>query len=210
MNRPYRVSLAAASFLLALAGCGHSSNVSTQSAAAQSATTTGGPVLVKAGTVFYGKLAETMSSKSTPDGTAFQLIHVNTLMHHDPALDGVSIDGHVENVTRAGLGKKPGMTIVFDDIAMPNGAKAPIEVKLVSMRAFGAKSHHLRTLGMMIGGSVAGHMVAGKHHGGMMGAAGGYVLSQEMKTDINVKRGTVLEVRFLKDASAAGSPAASN
>jgi hypothetical protein len=52
---------------------------------------------------------------------------------------------------------------------------------------------------MMIGGAVSGHEVAkrtGRRHGALLGAAGGYALSQTLKTDIAVPAGTVLEVRF--------------
>ncbi len=195
---------------LSLAACGKSSNVATQSAASET-TAANGPVLVKAGTVFYGKLQQELSSKKSTDGTTFQLTETDTLLHKDAALHGAVIDGHLEGVSAAGLAKKPAMTIVFDDIKMPDGTTAPIDVQLVSLGAFDAKSHKLRTVGMMVGGAIAGHAAAkaaGKKHGGLMGAVGGYALSQEMKTDIDVKPGTTLEVKFLKDAAAQSSPAA--
>ena len=197
---------------LSLAACGKSSNVSTQSAGATSANAEsagGGTVLVKAGTVFHGKLQQELNSKTSTDGQTFQLDETDTLFHKDAALHGAVIDGHLEGVTAAGLAKKPAMTIVFDDIKMPDGTTAPINVKLVSLGAFDAKSHKMRTIGLMVGGAIAGHAAAkaaGKKHGGLMGAVGGYALSQEMKTDIDVKRGTTLELKFLSDATA---PAAS-
>ena len=190
---------------LSLAACGKSSNVKTESAGATSTTAAAGPVLVEAGTVFYGKLQQELSSKKSKDGDTFQLDETDTLLHKDPALHGAVIDGHLEGVSPAGLGKKPAMTIVFDDIKMPDGTTAPINVKLVSLGAFDAKSHKMRTIGLMVGGAIAGHAAAkaaGKKHGGLMGAVGGYALSQEMKTDIDVKPGTTLEVKFLSDAHA--------
>jgi hypothetical protein len=95
--------------------------------------------------------------------------------------------------------RNPKMTIVFDDIRMPDGTKQPVNVQLISFRAFSPRTHHLRTLGMMIGGAVAGHEMAkraGRHHGTLYGVAGGYALSQQLKTDINVPAGTILVVRF--------------
>ncbi len=190
---------------LSLAACAKSSHVSTQSAGAASSATAsaGGTVLVKAGTIFYGRLQRELSSKTSTDGQTFQLDETDTLLHRNAALHGAVIDGHLEGVAAAGLGKKPAMTIVFDDIKMPDGATAPIDVQLLSLGAFDAKSHKLRTLGMMVGGAIAGHeaaKVAGKHHGGVIGAVGGYVLSQELKTDIDVKPGTTLKLKFLRDA----------
>lgn len=197
---------AAALLMCALAACGKSSNVSTQSAAANSAEApaAGGTVVAQAGTVYRGKLQQEIDSKTSKSGDTFTLVAVNP----SPALAGSSIEGHLDNVQAAGLAKKPGMTIVFDDLLLADGTKVPISVELLSTNDFGAKSHHLRTLGMMAGGAIAGHMAAGaagKKHGGLLGAAGGYMLSQEMKTDIDVKPGTVLAVRFLSPATEAAS-----
>ena len=177
-----------------LSACGKSSNVSTESSGTGAAPA-GGAVLVAAGTDFYGRLQQPIGSKTSKDGDTFTLAQTDTMLHHDAALHGSVIDGHLENISPAGLGKKPAMTIIFDDITMPDGTKAPVDVQLVSANAFDAKTHHLRTIGLMIGGAMAAHAVT-HGHGGMMGAAAGYVMSQELKTDIAVPAGTVLELKF--------------
>ena len=187
-----------AALLLALTACAHHSNVTVQNAATGGAMGTGA-VLIPAGTVFYGKLQQPISTKTSQDGGTFTLLHVNTLFHKNAALNGDSIDGHLASIHAAGAMRAAGMTVVFDDIRMADGTKAPITVRLVSMKAFNPQTHHLRTLGLMAGGAMAGHMLAkrtGKKHGGLMGAAGGYALSQTLKTNIVVPAGTVLEVRF--------------
>jgi hypothetical protein len=186
--------------ILALCACGGSSNVHTESAAAGAASpAAGGTVLVTAGTQFKGKLAPEISTKTSHDGDTFTITRS----------DGAVIDGHLEGVSAAGIGHKPALTVVFDDVRLPDGEKAPINVTLVNVGAFNAKSHHWRTIGMVLGGGAAGHMAAGQHHGGMLGAAGGYMLSQQMKTDVDVKPGTVIAVKFVNDAVAQPSPAAS-
>jgi hypothetical protein len=187
---------------LVLAGCGRSSNVSTQSAVT-GAPQAAGTVLVKAGTRFDGKLQQEIATNKSHDGDTFTIAEADTLFHKNPALRGAVIDGHLENVSAAGLGKKPSLTLVFDDIKMPDGQTAPIQVKIINMGAFDAKSHHWRTAGMVIGGAVAGHMAAGAHHGGLMGAGAGYMLSQQMKTNVDVKPGTMIELSFINDAAAA-------
>jgi hypothetical protein len=194
--------------LVALGACGRSSNVSTQSAVT-GAPAAGGTVLVKAGTTFRGQLQEEVATNKSHDGDTFTIVEHDTLMHKDLALHGAVIHGHLENVSAAGAGKKPGLTVVFDDIGLPDGRTAPIDVRIVNIGAFDAKTHHWRTIGMVLGGGMAGHIVAGKHHGGLAGAAGGYVLSQEMKTNVDVKPGTLIEVQFLHDAVAQASPGAS-
>lgn len=192
-------------FASTLAGCSHSSNVSTassttstESSPAAGANGTTGAVLVKAGTVFRGKLQNEISSKKDHDGDKFTIVN-----------DGETIYGHLENVHAAGLAHKPSLVMVFDNVTMANGEVGqPVDVTIENARVFNAKSHHLRTVGMMVGGAIAGHMAgkaAGKKHGGLAGAASGYVLSQEMKTDVDVKPGTTIVLKFNKDAIAATS-----
>lgn len=190
----------------ALAACGKSSNVSTQSAGASSAaanSAAGGTLVAPAGSIYRGKLDKEISSKNSHDGDSFALVAVNG----NGPLAGSSVEGHLANVQAAGLGKKPSMTIVFDDVLLSDGTKVPINVQLLSYGDFDAKSHHWRTIGMVLGGGMAGHMAAGRHHGGLLGAAGGYMLSQQMKTDIDVKPGTVVAVKFIAPATEAAAQA---
>lgn len=208
MNRSSTPRLAAVIMLaLSLAACGKQQHVETQSAGAGAQASPGGHVVVPANTNFYGKLDTEISTKASHTGDKFTITHTDTFFHKNPALQGAVIEGHLDNVTPAGMGKKPNLTLVFDDVKMPDGTTAPVDVKLVSLHAFDAKSHKMRTLGMVVGGAVAGHVAAGKHHGGMLGAASGYALSQTMKTDIDVKPGTVLEVHFNADALGGSSQA---
>ena len=59
----------------------------------------------------------------------------------------------------------------------------------------------------MIAGAMAGHAVAshtGHSGGGLVGAAPGYVLSQQLKTDIAVPAGTVIELKFTSPVMTGG------
>ncbi len=185
-----------------LTACGRSSNVSTASSSAAPAAS-GATVVITSGTTFRGKLQQEISSKKSHDGDRFSIV----------GKDGQTIEGHLANVQPAGFGKKPSMVVVFDDVKMPDGTTAaPVDVTLVNAGAFDAKTHHFRTMGMMIGGAVAGHMAAKAAHtknGSAAGAAGAYVLSQQMKTDVDVRPGTVVVLKFNKDAvSSAATPSA--
>lgn len=192
MKRFALVVIAAALSASMLTACGKSSNVSTAGSTAAPAAT-GGAVIATAGSTFRGKLQNEISSKKSHDGDKFSIEN-----------KGEVVRGHLENVQPAGVGKKPSMVIVFDNLQMPDGTvAAPIDVRIENMGAFNARSHHFRTLGMMVGGAIAGHMAGGavhKKHGALAGAAGGYLLSQEMKTDIDVKPGTTIVLKFNKDA----------
>ena len=197
MKRSAIALILVALFAPALTACGRSSNVSTASSSAAPAAS-GGTVVVVSGTTFRGKLQQEISSKKSHEGDRFTIEN-----------NGTVVEGHLENVHPAGLGKKPSMVLVFDDMRMPNETvAAPIDVKIMNIGAFDAKSHHWRTIGMMIGGAVAGHMAgnaAKTKHGSTAGAAGSYVLSQEMKTDIDVRAGTTVLLKFNKDAIASST-----
>jgi hypothetical protein len=186
--------------ILALCACGRSSNVHTESAANGASPPAGGAVLATAGSQFKGKLQSEISTKTSHDGDTFTILRSS---------DGAVIDGHLEGISSAGMGHKPAITVVFDDVRLPDGEKAPVNVQLVTVGAFNAQSHHWRTIGMVLGGGAAGHIAAGKHHGGLIGAAGGYMLSQQMKTDVDVKPGTLIAVKFVSDAVAQPTPAPS-
>ncbi len=197
--------LLAAALVAALAACGHkgNQNVTTQSAGA-GASNAGGTVLVMAGTDFSGKLAQPIGTKSSKDGDTFTIAETSA---SNPALAGSTIDGHVTGLQAAGPMHDAKMTLVFDDIRLSDGTKAPIDVQLLSTKAFDPSTHHLRTIGMMMAGAVAGHEIR-KHTGhgsGLLGAAGGYVLSQQMKTDVSVPAGTVLELKFLEPVTSGAS-----
>jgi len=190
MKRRY---FAAATAVVLLCACGHRA-VSAQNAGG-TASTVGGEVVARAGTTYYGKLDKAIGTKVSRDGDTFTLAHTDTFLHKNAALAGTVIDGHVENVRAAGPMRNPAMTIVFDDIRLPDGTKEPVNASIVSWKQFDPKTHHLRTIGMMIGGAIAGHM-AHRKNGGLLGAASGYALSQTLKTDVEVPAGTVVELRL--------------
>jgi hypothetical protein len=180
-----------------LSGCAHKAAVSTQNAGGTAAG--GGALVVAPGTIFYGELDKPIGTKISHDGDTFTLSETDKLARKNLALAGAVIDAHVEGVRAAGPMRNPAMTIVFDDIRLADGSKEPVNVTVVSMREFDPKTHHLRTLGMMLGGAIAGHMAGahtGARHGALMGAVGGYMLSQTLKTDVAVPAGTVVALRF--------------
>ena len=193
MKRSAIALILAALTAATLTACGKSSNVTIASSTAVPAAS-GGTVVAAAGSTFRGKLKQEISTKKSHDGDQFTIVATN----------GETVDGHLENVQAAGFGKKPSMVIVFDDLKSADGSTAaPIDVKIVNAGKFDAKTHHWRTFGMVIGGAMAGHMAgsaAHTKHGSTAGAAGGYMLSQEMKTDVDVRPGTTVVLKFNKDA----------
>ncbi len=165
-------------------------------------------VVVKRGTIVYGTLQQPLDSKTNHNGDTFTLSEHDTWFHHNPALHGGTIEGHVENVTPAGPTHKATMAVILDDIKMPDGTMAPIHATILSAKEFEPKHHLFRDTGVIIGSAVVGHIVAskmGKQHGGLAGGAAGFALVSAMKSDIKLKKGTVVKMKITDDAVASAA-----
>jgi hypothetical protein len=188
----------AAAFVLALACM--------TAAVAQSAQ----PVVTKKGAIVDAKITTHLSSKTSHDGDPFSMTLSDSFFHHHPELKGAVIDGHLENVTPASSTHKATMNVIFDDITFADGKKEPVSVAVNKMSTLEPKTHHIRDVALIIGGAVAGHMVSAKtgHGGGTLaGAAAGFALASSMKSDIDIKPGTIVQLKLTQDIT---EPAAAN
>jgi hypothetical protein len=156
-------------------------------------------VLAKKGAEVDGTLQQTLNSKTNHDGDTFTLVERDTFFHHNDALHGATIDGHLENVTPASATHKATLVVVFDDVKLPDGSTVPIDPRIKSLSVFEPKTHHIRDVGLIVGGAIAGHMVAKQHHGALAGAAAGFALSSTLKSDVNVKSGTLVKLIMKRD-----------
>jgi len=156
--------------------------------------------LAPSGATVMGKLQSTLDSGKLHDGDTFQLLTQDTFFHKT-ALKGDIIDGHVENVVSAGPTHKAMMNVIFDDVRTPDGAIHPIDAHVTSMGTFKPHSHLMRDTALVIGGAVAGHVVSKKtgHGGGTFaGAAAGFALASSLKSNIVVKKGTIIELKLVR------------
>lgn len=211
------LSLAAACVALAMTAC--SSNSSSQTGASapsnQSTAQTGaggesGTTLAARGVEVDAVVQQELNSATGKQGEAFTMTEKDTFFHKNPALNGAVIDGHVENVSAANPMHKATMTVVFDDVRLADGSTAPIHAAIVSMGAFQPKGHTLRNIGIVVGSAVAGHMLAkktGGHMGTLVGAAAGVALASSLKSNIDVKAGTLVRLRLLDDLTTTPVPA---
>ncbi len=147
----------------------------------------------------------TLDSGKMHDGDTFTMTEHDGFFHKaPPALKGATIEGHVENVTAATATHKATMSVVFDDVKLADGTTAPIDAQVSSMKEFAPKNHLMRDAALIAGGYVVGHHLAGQHHGGLAGAAGGFALASRMKSNIVVKKGTIVHLK-LKAAAMPGA-----
>lgn len=162
-----------------------------------SAEESAGAVLAPAGTSIQARFDQEITSKTAQSGEKFTLTEREGLFHHAPAaLKGAKISGHVENVVPASHSRKASMNVIIDEITLADGTTEGLSAKVTSLRAFEPKTHHIRDAGLILGGAVAGHLAAGRHHGGLAGAAGGFALATSLKSNIDVKRGTLIDLKL--------------
>ncbi len=173
-------------------------------------------VLTKHGALLEGKVTTAISSKTSQNGDPFTLQVTDSFFHHHPELKGDTINGHLENVTPAGPTHKATLSLIFDNITFTDGSTEPISVVVNKLSEVEPKTHHIRDIGIIVGGAVAGQIVSKKvgHGGGTLaGAAAGFALASTMKSDIVIKPGTVIQLKLKADideptgAAAAPSPA---
>lgn len=162
-------------------------------------------VLAHKGAQLDGTLNDTLDSGKDQSGKTFTLTEHEGIFVRNPALKGAIIDGHIENVKPADGIKlqKASMSIVIDDIKMPDGSViSPVQIGVKSLKEIEPKTHHLRDSAVIIGSAVAGHFVSNKtgHNGGTLaGAATGFALVNTMKSNIVLKRGTLVRLRVNAD-----------
>jgi hypothetical protein len=172
------------------------------SACLATATAQTSTVLTKKGALLEAKVTTPISSKTSQNGDPFSLTITDSLFHHHPELKGAVVDGHLENVSPAGPTHKASLSLIFDEITFPSGEKEPVSVVVNKISQIEPKTHHIRDIGIIVGGAVAGHIVSKKtgHGGGTLaGAAAGFALASTMKSDIVIKPGTVIQLKLKAD-----------
>ncbi len=162
-------------------------------------------VLAKKGAQIDGTLNDTLDSGKDQSGKTFTLTEREGFFVKNPPLKGATIDGHLENVKPADGVKlqKASMTIVIDDIRLPDGTLiAPVQMGLKSLKDVEPKTHKVRDSAIIIGSAIAGHFVSKKtgHNGGTIaGAATGFALVNTMKSNIVLKKGTLVRMKANAD-----------
>jgi hypothetical protein len=159
-------------------------------------------VLVQRGAEIDGTLTTTLTSKTAHDGEPFTLDAASTWFHKNPLPTGSVIEGHLEGVAPAAPMRKATMHIVIDDVRLPDGTTAPLHARVDSLKDFEPRRHLLRDSGVIVGSAIVGHVLSKKvgHNGGTLaGTATGFALVSTMKSDIVVKRGTLVRLKAADD-----------
>lgn len=178
-----------------VSACGKSSEPSTTSQSQLP------PGSVAAGTTFEVSLPTEISTGKNRSQDRLTLPVKSPLVGANPILKGAKVEAHLEDVVKAARGRKAKLHLVFDNIVLKNGTTQPIEATLLNTKIESkTKGQFLKNVGIIMGGTAAGHFVgkkAGKKHGGLAGAAAAtaFVLSSP-GGEVVLKKGSELDVKL--------------
>jgi hypothetical protein len=164
-------------------------------------TSAGALAVVPTGTTIDTDLQQELSSGKNRNNEKFTIKVKNNSVGKYPALKDATIEGHLENVTKAAKGKKARMNLFFDDIKLKNGDLLPIDAALVNTKVESkTKGQFLKNAGIIVGGTIAGNFIGDKtkfKHGKLAGAAAAtaFVLSSP-GGEVVLKKGTDLELKL--------------
>jgi hypothetical protein len=164
-------------------------------------TSAGAVATIPAGITINTDLQQELSSGKSRKDEKFTIKIKNGSVGKYPILKDASIEGHLENVTKAAKGKKATLNLFFDDIKLKNGDLLPIDATLVNTQVeTKTKGQFLKNAGIILGGTVAGHFVGDKanfKHGKLAGAAAAtaFVLSSP-GGEVVLKKGTDLQLKL--------------
>ena len=157
--------------------------------AAQAALTTG--------SLLNGTISQSYSSNHAYVGEPVVLRNVTS----DDGSGSVSrgtLYGTVSSVQKAGQGRPGRIAFRFTRLVTGSGATYAVNTSVTKMKA-NTKNNTLKEAGGALAGMLVGNMI-GKtlfhlSGGGLVGAAGGFLLAKNNKEDVNVPAGSIVQVQ---------------
>jgi len=150
------------------------------------------------GATVYGTLSTDLNSKNVNPGDGFSLTVTQPYPNGDASYAGARIAGHVLDVVRAGQGTKAHIRLGFDRIYLTNGTSGAISGRVVKLDVTHANSTTQKAVGAGVGmivGNILGKAV-GTNLGGLIGAGGGFVYANNLKTNITIPRGSTVTLQL--------------
>lgn len=159
--------------------------------------------VVPAGTQLNAVLRNALDTKSAYTGQPVSLGVVTPLPRTAASLEGAVIYGRVSQVRSAGQGRNPELNVVLDRIMFRNGQSQPLAGGITHITEKKDQSPLLKgaagALGGMLIGNWLGKALFGAKGGGLVGAAAGYLLASNNKSNFHVPSGSAATVQLTGD-----------
>lgn len=158
---------------------------------------------VSAGNGLNGTLNVALDTKASYSGEPVSISVVGPYPGGVSGLAGATIYGHVGQVVPGGRGRNPELSIILDSIKFSNGTKTSIGAVVNKLEPKKDKRGRvlLGTAGGMFLGNWAGKAMFGGSAGGAVGAATGFLLSSNNKSDFHVPAGSPVGVQLTRSLS---------
>jgi hypothetical protein len=161
----------------------------------------GQTAFVPSGTQFEVSIPTEISTGRNHAQDRFTLPVHSPLVGANPGLKGAKVEAHLEDVVKAGHGRKASLHLIFDDVVLKDGTVEPINAQLLNTKVeTKTQGKFLKNVGIIMGGAVAGHLLGNKlgtKQGGLGGAAAAtaFVLASP-GGEVVLKKGTELDVKL--------------
>jgi hypothetical protein len=147
-----------------------------------------------------------IDTKTAQVGDGFTMDVVAPYPDGDQNFAGARLRGHVSDVQAAGQGRQARLKLAFDSIVFSNGESAPVSGVVTSQAAKSDNTTTRKGLGAAIGAAIGSQTIgrilggsAGSVVGLLGGAAGGYLYAANNKPNLDLARGTALNVETSAD-----------
>lgn len=150
-----------------------------------------------AGTSLNGTIQQTLDTKSVNVGQTVSLINVSSA-DGSGAVVGARLDGTVTKVVRAGQGRTAQLQMQFRTLRLANGTTYTVNGVVTGMKAK-TKSNVVKEAAGAVGGMIVGNILGktlGVKGGGLVGAAGGFLVMKNSKENMTVPAGSVVIVQL--------------
>jgi len=122
----------------------------------------------------------------------------------DTDLENAVASGEVVKVTPAGQGRNPELLVNFSTITLANGSSYPINAEVTgagtTQQSKSGGHTVLTTIGGLIAGNVIGKVIfhAATGIGGLIGAAGGFLIGQNKKANLTLNPGANIQLTLTR------------
>lgn len=167
------------------------------------------PVAALAQTVTVGQgqavnlqMQDTIDSGNAYAGQHFTARVVAPYPNDDTTFQNAIINGTVVKVVPAGQGRTPELHFAWDSITLQNGTSYPINAIMTTgapqQQQRNAGHVALTTIGGMIAGNIIGKTIFHTGLGGAVGAAGGFLVGYNKKSNITMKQGQTFQLTLTR------------
>lgn len=164
--------------------------------AALALTTTFASAAVYSGVNAAGTINQDVSTSNAYVG---ERVVLNNVRDENGNFSGGTLYGTVTQVQKAGQGRPGRLQMNFTRLTLPSGASYDVSTSLVGMQA-NTKNNTVKEAGGALAGMLVGNAISKTiFHvggGGLIGAAGGFLLAKNNRQDMTVPAGSVVTVHL--------------